>query len=160
VATPGAYNGDFVVNAVDNLLGSSDLISLRGRGLSQRPFTLLADIQREAELKFRAKERELTETLKEAEKRLQELQGRGGAAADANRSILSAEQQAEIEKFRAEVLVVRRALRDVQLELRRDIEGVQTRARIANIGAVPAVVAIVAFVLGWMRVRNRRPAGR
>jgi hypothetical protein len=37
---------------------------------------------------------------------------------------------------------------------------VQTRARIANIGAVPAVVAIVAFVLGWMRVRNRRPAGR
>jgi ABC-type uncharacterized transport system involved in gliding motility auxiliary subunit len=160
VATPGAYNGDFVVNAVDNLLGSSDLISLRGRGLSQRPFTLLADIQREAELRFRAKERELTETLKQAETRLSELQGRGGAAADANRSILSAEQQTEIEKFRAEVLVVRRALRDVQLELRRDIEGVQTRARIANIGAVPAVVAIVAFVLGWLRVRSRRPAGR
>ena len=84
MATPGAYNGDFVVNAVDNLLGSSDLISLRGRGLSQRPFTLLADIQRGAELRFRAKERELTEKLKETEKRLSELQGRSVAAASSS----------------------------------------------------------------------------
>ncbi len=159
VATPGAYNGDFVVNAVDNLLGSSDLIGLRGRGLSQRPFTLLADIQREAELRFRAKERELTEKLKDTEKRLADLQGRGtGGAADANRSILTAEQQGEIDKFRAEMLVVRRELRDVQQDLRRDIEGVQTAAKIANIGAIPALVAIVAVVLGWLRVRRRRPA--
>ncbi len=158
VATPGAYNGDFVVNAVDNLLGSSDLIGLRGRGLSQRPFTLLADIQREAELRFRAKERELTEKLKDTEKRLADLQGRGTGAADAGRTILSAEQQGEIDRFRAEMLVVRRELRDVQQDLRRDIEGVQTAAKIANIGAIPALVAIVAVVLGWLRIRRRRPA--
>ena len=158
VATPGAYNGDFVVNAVDNLLGSSDLIGLRGRGLSQRPFTLLADIQREAELRFRAKERELTEKLKDTEKRLADLQGRGTGGQDASRTILSAEQQSEIDKFRAEMLVVRRELRDVQQDLRRDIEGVQTAAKIANIGAIPALVAIVAVVLGWLRIRRRRPA--
>jgi ABC-type uncharacterized transport system involved in gliding motility auxiliary subunit len=158
VATPGAYNGDFVVNAVDNLLGSSDLIGLRGRGLSQRPFTLLADIQREAELRFRAKERELTEKLKDTEKRLADLQGRGTGGQDSSRTILSAEQQSEIDRFRAEMLVVRRELRDVQQDLRRDIEGVQTAAKIANIGAIPALVAIVAVVLGWLRIRRRRPA--
>jgi ABC-type uncharacterized transport system involved in gliding motility auxiliary subunit len=159
VATPAAYNGDFVVNAVDNLLGSSELIGLRGRGLSQRPFTLLADIQREAELRFREKERELTEKLREAEKRLSELQGRSGPREEANRSILSAEQQAEIERFRAEVLAVRRDLRDVQQELRRDIEGVQARARLVNIAAVPALVAIAAALMGWLRIRSRRPRG-
>jgi ABC-type uncharacterized transport system involved in gliding motility auxiliary subunit len=162
VATPAAYNGDFVVNAVDNLLGSSDLIGLRGRGLSQRPFTLLEDIQRAAEFSYRAKERELSDKLKEAEKRLSELQGRNapgtGAASDA-RTILSPEQQAEIEKFRGEVLAVRRDLRNVQQDLRRDIEGVQTVARVVNIGAVPAIVAVVAVALGWLRIRRRRPGG-
>ncbi|MBI1246010.1 MAG: ABC transporter [Alphaproteobacteria bacterium] len=164
VATPSAYNGDFVVNAVDNLMGSSELIGLRGRGLSQRPFALLEDIQRQAELRYRAKERELSDKLKDAEKRLSELQGRNApgtaAAADASRTILSPEQQAEIEKFRGEVVVVRRDLRNVQQDLRRDIEGVQTVARVANIGAVPVIVALVALGLGWMRVRRRRPAGR
>ncbi|MBL8805330.1 MAG: Gldg family protein [Rhodospirillales bacterium] len=165
VATPSAYNGDFVVNAVDNLMGSSDLIGLRGRGLSQRPFTLLENIQREAELRYRAKERELSDKLKDAEKRLSELQGRnapgtGPAAASDARTILSPEQQAEIEKFRGEVVVVRRDLRNVQQDLRRDIEGVQGFARMANIGAVPALVALAALVLGWLRVRGRRPQGR
>ena len=156
VATPAAHNGDFVVNAVDNLLGSSDLIGLRGRGLSQRPFTLLADIQREAEERFRAKERELTEKLRETEKRLAELQGRGGPRGeDAARSILTSDQQGEIERFRAELLGVRRELRDVQRELRRDIEAVQTSAKVINIGAVPAAVAFAAILLAFVRARRR-----
>jgi len=156
VATPAAYNGDFVVNAVDNLLGSSDLIGLRGRGLSQRPFTLLAEIQREAEQRFRAKERELTEKLRETEKRLADLQGRGGPRGeDAARSILTADQQGEIDRFRAELLGVRRELRDVQLELRRDIEAVQTNAKVINIAAVPAAVAFAAILLAFVRARRR-----
>jgi ABC-type uncharacterized transport system involved in gliding motility auxiliary subunit len=156
VATPAAYNGDFVVNAVDNLLGSSDLIGLRGRGLSQRPFTLLAEIQREAEQRFRAKERELTEKLRETEKRLADLQGRGGPRSeDAARSILTADQQGEIDRFRAELLGVRRELRDVQLELRRDIEAVQTNAKVINIAAVPAAVAFAAILLAFVRARRR-----
>lgn len=156
VATPAAYNGDFVVNAVDNLLGSSDLIGLRGRGLSQRPFTLLADIQREAELRFRAKERELSEKLRETERRLAELQGRGGPRGeDAPRSILTADQQSEIDRFRAELIGVRRELRDVQRDLRQDIEAVQTFTKAVNIGAVPALVALLAVGLGLARLRRR-----
>jgi ABC-type uncharacterized transport system involved in gliding motility auxiliary subunit len=34
-----ANNGDFAVNSLDNMAGSSDLISIRGRATSQRPFT-------------------------------------------------------------------------------------------------------------------------
>ena len=158
VAVPAAYNGDFVVNAVDNLLGSSELIGLRGRGLSQRPFTALQNIQRDAEQRFRAKERELQEKLRETEQRLAQLQGRGGPREEAGRAFVGPEQQAEIERFRGEVLGLRRELRDVQGELRGDIERLQTAAKAINIAAVPAVVAVVALVLGWLRVRKRRPA--
>src|SRR3546814_14470949 len=60
VAMPVANNGAFVVNTVDNLSGSSDLIGLRSRGVVQRPFTEIQALQRQAEQRFRAKEQELT----------------------------------------------------------------------------------------------------
>ena len=86
LAVPVANNGDFVINALDHLAGSDDLISLRSRGQSARPFEVMLAIQREAELAFRAKERELTEKLKAAETKLKELQskeqGEGAARAE------------------------------------------------------------------------------
>ena len=75
-----------------------------------------------------------------------------------NRAFVGPEQQAEIERFRGEVLGLRRELRDVQGELRGDIERLQTTTKAINIAGVPALVAIVAVVLGWLRVRKRRPA--
>src|SRR3546814_749834 len=71
-AIPTANNGDLVINAVDNLSGSDDLISLRSRGTARRPFTLIASLRQEAEAKFQAKEQRLAEKLAETEKKLQE----------------------------------------------------------------------------------------
>src|SRR3546814_11213314 len=56
-AIPTANNGDLVINAVDNLSGSDDLISLRSRGTARRPFTLIASLRQAAEAKFQAKEK-------------------------------------------------------------------------------------------------------
>ena len=41
VAIPNAHNGAFVLGALENLSGSDALISLRGRGISDRPFELV-----------------------------------------------------------------------------------------------------------------------
>ena len=65
-----ANNADFLVNAVDNLGGNDDLISLRSRGQYTRPFEVVLDIQREAEEQFRDKEQALQEKLKLAEENL------------------------------------------------------------------------------------------
>ena len=46
---PIADNAGFVINGIDNLAGSNDLISLRSRGVSARPFTMVGDIRRRAE---------------------------------------------------------------------------------------------------------------
>jgi ABC-type uncharacterized transport system involved in gliding motility auxiliary subunit len=155
LAVPIANNGDFVLNALDHLSGSDDLISLRSRGQSSRPFEVMLDIQRQAELTFRAKERELTEKLKATEAKLKELrtkeQGEGAA-----RALVTSNQQQAIDQFQAEMLETRRQLRDVQFELRRDIQALETRIRAINIGAIPAAIGVFAIGLGLWRLRRRR----
>ena len=59
LVVPTANNADFVINALDNLSGSSELIGLRSRGFSDRPFDRVIEIQRAAELQYRDRERAL-----------------------------------------------------------------------------------------------------
>jgi ABC-type uncharacterized transport system involved in gliding motility auxiliary subunit len=171
ILTPNANNGDFVINATDNLSGSDALISLRARGQSQRPFTLVQEIQGNAEQRFRAKERELTERLRETEQRVRQLregggeQAQGGATggapgAAAPRTVISREQQEAIDRFRAQVLQIRRELRDVQQQLRQDIQGLEAWVKFINIGLLPFAIACLALVIGIVRNRRRRSAAR
>jgi ABC-type uncharacterized transport system involved in gliding motility auxiliary subunit len=163
VVIPTASNGDFVINAIDNLQGSDELISLRTRGQSARPFTLVQAIQQDAELQFREKERQLTDQLKETQKKLADLQspGQGAAGTDnGGKVILSKEQQEAIDQFRAQVVQIRRQLRDVQHELRRNIEDLEILLKFVNIWLIPILVGIAAIIVGVVRVRRRATARR
>lgn len=154
---PLANNGDFVINAIDNLAGSGDLIGLRSRGTVNRPFERIERMRRAAEQRLRGKEQELREKLGEiVEKlaRLQTTEAGGGAV------ILSDEQRQAIRDFRQQQLDIRRQLRAVQRDLRRDIEGLEGRMRFANIGLIPILVGCLAVGLGlWRSRRHRRRAG-
>ncbi|MEJ2115190.1 MAG: Gldg family protein, partial [Gammaproteobacteria bacterium] len=69
-----ANNGDLIINAIDNLIGSSDLISIRGRETSTRPFERVNELRLAADQKFRSTEEALQAKLAETEKKLVELQ--------------------------------------------------------------------------------------
>ncbi|HWT10285.1 MAG TPA: GldG family protein, partial [Roseomonas sp.] len=132
VATPFSDNGSLVANLVDTFAGGDALISLRSRGESMRPFVVVDDIRRDADARFRQTERELTERLQQTERRLRELrQGQGGAQQQ-GAAVITAEQRAEIDAARAQILQTRQQLRAVQLDLRRDIEGMEVWMRILN----------------------------
>ncbi|MCG3201043.1 MAG: hypothetical protein NFCOHLIN_00905 [Gammaproteobacteria bacterium] len=152
VPTPFADNGNFLINAIDNLGGNSDLISLRSRGSSSRPFTVVEQIQRDAEAQYRSKERALQDKLQETEKKIAELQQQKDQGAG---TLMSPQQKAEVEKFKMEMLNTRKQLRDVQHDLRKNIEGLGTRLRIVNIGLVPVLLGAFAIVFALMR-RSRR----
>ena len=77
VAIPNAHNGAFVLGALENLSGSDALISLRGRGISERPFELVAELRRESEERFRKKEQVLTARLREVQSKLAGLEKQG-----------------------------------------------------------------------------------
>lgn len=157
VATPFSDNGALVANLVDTFAGGDALISLRSRGESLRPFTVVDDIRRDADARFRQTERELTERLQATERRLRELR-QGGERGQAS-AVITAEQRAEIDAARAQILQTRQQLRAVQLDLRRDIERTETWLRVINIAAVPLLLTLFAIGLGVAR-RRRRAAAR
>jgi ABC-type uncharacterized transport system involved in gliding motility auxiliary subunit len=163
VATPFSGNGNLIVNTADTLSGSDALISLRSRGESLRPFEMVEAIRREADAQYRQTERGLTQKLEETERRLRELrQGSqppapGGERA-ATQSVITPEQRAEIDAAREEIIGTRRQLRAVQLDLRRDIERLETVLRVVNVALVPALLTVFAIGLAVMRSRRRAAA--
>ena len=156
LVVPTANNADFVINAADNLAGSSALIGLRGRGLSSRPFVRVEEIRKDAETKFRSREQELVKKLEDIEKKLKDLQTKEKAGGDL---VLSPDQKKAINNFRAEMVQTRRDLRDVQLKLRQEIDRLDTWVKVANIGAMPLLVALFAILLAVFR-RGRAGRGR
>lgn len=153
LTTAFANNGDLAVNALDNLLGSSDLISIRSRATFQRPFTRVQDLRREAELRFRSAEERLQAELQETDARLNELQA---SRPDQGTEILSPQQEAEIERFQARRLELRKELRQVQRDLDRDIERLGTRLKVLNVALVPLIISVLSVALVLVRRRARR----
>jgi ABC-type uncharacterized transport system involved in gliding motility auxiliary subunit len=154
-ASAFADNGNMAINAVDNMLGNSDLISIRTRATSARPFDRVEEIRVEAERSFRVTEERLQRELDETEMRLSELQAAKG---DGDLMVITPEQQAEIERFMERRLEIRRELRQVQHDLRRDIDRLDTRIKVINIVLLPAVVMLVALVYSIRRrQRQDRP---
>ena len=152
IVAPFTNNADFVANAIEVLAGGEDLVGLRSRGSSARPFTVVEDIQRAADERYAAEQRALQDKLKQTQQKLRELTGNEPA----NAASLSPEQAKAIDEFRAEMVATRQQLRGVQSALRRDIEWLKAIIEFCNIALVPILVAVAAVVLGALRLRRRR----
>jgi ABC-type uncharacterized transport system involved in gliding motility auxiliary subunit len=151
-----ANNGDFLANAVDNLAGSSDLISIRGRQSFFRPFTKVDQLRQHAGEQLNAKEKELDKELKDTEQRLTQLEaGRNSAGS----LVMTPEQQSELTRFQQERLRIRKELRDVRRSLDVEIQQLGTKLKFLNIALVPLLLAIGAIALAFAR-RRRLRAGR
>jgi ABC-type uncharacterized transport system involved in gliding motility auxiliary subunit len=151
-----ASNGDLVQNALDNLAGSTDLISVRGRASFTRPFERVEKLRRAADDRFRAKEQELERQLRETEDKLTALHSKGG---NQSALIITPEQEQEIEHFQTEKLRIRKELRAVRAGLDADIKGLGATLKVINIIVVPALFAVVALLMAvWRRRRRMAPA--
>lgn len=154
LTTAFAGNSDFVVNALDNLTGSGDLIGIRGRATYTRPFTRVQDLRREAESRFRTTEQRLQEELRQTESKLSELQA---SREDTNALILTTEQQTELQRFQEERLRIRKELRQVQRELDESIENLGLWLKVLNIGFMPLVISVLSLTL--LLLHRRRKTG-
>jgi gliding motility-associatede transport system auxiliary component len=152
IAVATANNGDFVANAIEVLAGGNDLVGLRSRGTSARPFLVVDRIERDAQERYSAEERALQQKLKDTQTKLADLTGKDQANAP---TTLSPEQTKTIEEFRAEMLQTRRQLRNVQSALRSDIGRLKGMLEFLDIALIPIIVAAVAVVLGVVRLRRR-----
>ena len=148
-----ANNGDFVINALDNLSGSADLIGLRSRATYSRPFTTVDKLRRDADAKFRETEKELQAQLSDTERKLGELQaGRN----DKSSALMNSAQQDEIQRFLGEQVKIRQQLRAVRHELDQDITNLGTTLKVINVLVMPVV--LIGLLLLVAAARRRKAA--
>lgn len=154
VPIPVSGNGDFVLNSLDALSGSSVLLGLRGRGSTSRPFEVLEQIEREAEAQFAAREEQLQNTLADTQRRFDELRR---SMPDGSAAIVTEQEQAEIEAYRQEILAIRSELRAVQRSVREDVDRLEAALWFYNIALVPLLLTVLVLILAfWRSVRRRR----
>ena len=157
IPQPFANNGDIVINTLDNLSGSADLVSIRSRGTYSRPFTRVLNLQRKADDRLRIEESELLDRLTETEAALAELnQTEEGQLIGQ----ITPEIQAEIDQFNAELLDTRRRLRDVQFQLSEDIEQLGSRLKAINTGLIPILLTLLLLGASYLRAQGRRTANQ
>ena len=151
IVSPWANNGDFVTNAVDNLTGSSALISIRSRGRFSRPFEVVQDLRRDAEASYLNSANDLQSQLAETERQLGELES---SRDEQNLLSLSPEQEATLVRFQQEKLRIRKALRNVRHQLDKDIEMLGSTLKFMNIVLMPLVLIFILLVLKYLRLHQ------
>jgi ABC-type uncharacterized transport system involved in gliding motility auxiliary subunit len=151
IANAFASNGAFVVNALDSLAGSSDLIGVRSRGSYTRPFTRVEELRVAAQARFQETEQRLQDELAETERRLGELQS---SREDTGNILMTSEQQDEIDRFIDQRASIRTELRAVQRGLDKDIEQLGTTLKIVNIALVPLLLTVFVLIAVWRRSRS------
>ncbi|MBU2881134.1 Gldg family protein [Psychrosphaera sp. B3R10] len=140
ILQPFANNGDFLINAVDNLSGSSNLLSIRGKGKYQRPFDVVEALTVAAEAKFREQEQRLQNELQQTESQLADLQSQ---QSESGALVLTAEQTAAVEQFVAKKLAIRKELRVVRHQLDKDIESLGSWLKFLNIAVFPLLLTLL-----------------
>ena len=127
------------------------MISLRGRGTSNRPFIVVEELQKNAELAFREKELSLQQDLEETEKNLQNI--KNNSANDGN---FNSQQSEAIKSFNKRISKIRKELRLVQRELNQDIKNLETNLKLINIWLMPFLVFALFISIRFYEIKKRK----
>lgn len=146
-------NLNFLFNAADFLGGSEDLIAIRSKGRIARPFSRVAEIQKNAQKRWQSEEEQLTNQLNDLQKKLNDMQAQ---RTDGNRFVLTADQQNEIARFREEERNVKKRRREVRKNLREDIEALGRQVVAANMLFVPLAATFIGVGVFFRRGRKYR----
>ena len=146
-------NLNFLSNTCEILTGSDDLIGLRSRGKFEKPFTAVLELERQAQERWLAKEKELVQQAEVTNLKLRELQQQKDAS---QKLIISPEQEAEVAKFKDERQRIRRELKQVRKNLRADIEALGTTLKGINIFLVPLLVSVAGIIFAMFKQRRMK----
>ena len=153
VIVPSNGNLAFAMGMVEQFAAGDDLVSLRSRAASFRPLTVVRQLEAQAQQQYFGKIQSLEEELERTNAKLQELQKAQGGAGTSGQ-ILTAEQQAELDRFRKTVAETRLELKEVRRNLRQDAESLVFWTKVANIAAMPLLVALFGLLVAFFRKRR------
>jgi ABC-type uncharacterized transport system involved in gliding motility auxiliary subunit len=153
IVVPSNGNLAFALGMVEQFAAGNELISLRSRSSAFRPLTVVRELEAQAAQQYYGKIQALEDELQKTNAKLQELQKAQGSAGK-GAQILTAEQQAELERFRKRVAETKIELKEVRKNLRQDAESLVFWTKVVNIALMPILVAL--FGIGVALIRRRR----
>ena len=140
-------NITFVQNLVDHF-GDDTLINIRSRN-QNRPFTTIVNLEKKAQTKFEGRLKKLEE---EQQAILQEKTKLESTGEGNNQFTLRIDPEA-LKAIQAKELEKRKQIREIRKELRAEIDLIQLKIKLANIGLMPALVIL--FGIGFF-IRKRK----
>jgi ABC-type uncharacterized transport system involved in gliding motility auxiliary subunit len=146
-------NLGFVVSVLETLSGSDELVSLRSKGTSLRPFKKVQELERVAQLRYQAKLDEIERRLEEANTKITELSKQTGGVT-AKGIVITPEMQREIEKFQTEADKLSEERRVIRRGLSEDVNSLGRRLQVLNLLAGPALALL--FGLFYSLARRRK----
>jgi ABC-type uncharacterized transport system involved in gliding motility auxiliary subunit len=150
IVVPSNGNLAFALGMVEQFAAGDDLISLRSRAAAFRPLTVVRELEAEAQKEYFGRIQALEEEKQKTQARLQELQKAQGSGA-ARSQILSAEQQAELERFKKTYVETNLALKELRKNLRQDAEALVFWTKVVNIAFMPLLVALAGLLIAVLR---------
>jgi len=149
MASPINDNLAFASNSLEFLSGSQDLISIRGKGSTLRPFVVVKNMEVAANEKYQAQLTALEGRLADVEKKLSDLQGKKG---DTSHLLTSPEATKTIEEFRQQQTQMHAQRREIRKALRDNIESLGNELLAINLIVPPFIL----LVFGYLFYRSRR----
>ena len=159
VVVPRNGNLAFAQGLVEQLAGDQNLATLRSRAAFSKPLTVLRKMEAKAQQAYLGKIKGLEDGLNQTTEKLQALQkGRTGTGTATAATVLTPEQQVEIENFRKKANETRKELKELRKNLRVDSDRLELWTKVINIGAIPLLVAILGLILALAKRRKMRMA--
>ncbi|UCG60087.1 MAG: Gldg family protein [Phycisphaerales bacterium] len=148
-----ADNAALLLNTIDDLSGSSDLVSIRSRGNFKRPFTVVDEIRQDAEEDTAA---EVTKLNAQIQGYNTELQSIVSSAKEGEEDVIGSTIVEKKRDLQLKIREAERQLNEVKLKRRERIEHLGNTLRQANMLLAPAVILVIAILLGIRRTVRKR----
>jgi ABC-type uncharacterized transport system involved in gliding motility auxiliary subunit len=145
IIAPINNNLDFVLNAVDQLSGDTNIMDIRTRAKTEYQFKKFEDIINSTKEKYHKKTSALQEQLKRTESYIQTLE------LESNKETVNLNKLNAIQKFKKEAKKTRKELKELRIQLRENVVSIKVWLKLLNIALIPLLLSILGIVIGIKR---------
>jgi ABC-type uncharacterized transport system involved in gliding motility auxiliary subunit len=137
------------LNAIELLSGGGDLLAVRSRASTQRPFVKLDEMREKVEVEFRPKLQSLEKQLNDTVQQIGTMKVKTDAKT--RTLILDPEQQKQLADLQATQAKISKEVREVRKQQNREIDWIKFTLKMLNILLMPLIVIAVGLILAMRR---------
>ena len=145
-------SANFVLNSLDYLSGSDDLVSLRGKRQKNRIFADMEKLRKQNMLDFQKKEHQLFEKINQTKKDLEEITTKRNFE---ERSKFTPDELALIAKTRQNLQNMMIQLRDIRSNMHNSLQNQILKIKIVNIVTVPLLILLLLVMRKIFEIKKR-----